>query len=223
MGLDIDLRWDCAHHEDVVRWVQRRGQGSMRGYGPGYFDFVWASPPCVEYSQAKSVGERRWLEADERVAAALRAIQYFRPKYFAIENPKGYLRHRPIMQGKLDGVYLPTLLQDVTYCKYGTQYMKPTNIWTNIPLSRPLKVCSAAHPCALRQKYGTHPRTAQSGPSANGTPGMGSAEAVYHLPDPLLDELFRHVEFGSEEARAQAAQEWAQADTIWRVLAAAVW
>ena len=34
-------------------------------YPVGYFDFIWASPPCIEYSIAKTVGERKLGEAKE--------------------------------------------------------------------------------------------------------------------------------------------------------------
>ena len=34
-------------------------------YPVGYFDFIWASPPCTEYSIAKTVGERKLGEAKE--------------------------------------------------------------------------------------------------------------------------------------------------------------
>ena len=46
----------------------------------GHFDVVWASPPCTEYSCAKTVGIRDLAGADRIVERALEIINYFNPK-----------------------------------------------------------------------------------------------------------------------------------------------
>ena len=49
-------------------------------------------------------------------------IDYFKPTYYFIENPKG---------GKMkDFCYRPYV--DVSYCRYGYDYRKDTRIWTNL-------------------------------------------------------------------------------------------
>ena len=68
---------------------------------PGYFDCVWASPPCTEYSCARATARRpRDLESADRIVdTALHAIAYLRPAVGWMENPAtGLLKTRPIMQ-----------------------------------------------------------------------------------------------------------------------------
>ena len=52
---------------------------------------IWASPPCTEYSIAKSTGVRKIEEANKVVERTLAIIEYLQPKYYIIENPQtGY-------------------------------------------------------------------------------------------------------------------------------------
>ena len=68
-------------------------------YPRGHFNFIWASPPCTEYSAAKTRGIRKLEEANEIVQRVLRIIDYFAPQFFVIENPQtGLLKRQPFMQ-----------------------------------------------------------------------------------------------------------------------------
>ena len=101
---------------------------------PGYFDFVWASPPCTEYSVAKSTGVRKIDEANKIVLRTLEIIDYLKPKHWVIENPQtGYLKKQVFMLG-LGFV-------DVDYCKYGFDYRKRTRLWNNIEAFEPKSLC----------------------------------------------------------------------------------
>jgi hypothetical protein len=199
--LDLDPKWQAIHCCDIVDWVSGRGRigGTMNDYGRGYFDFVWASPPCTEYSFAKTVGERNFKLADARVRATLYAIEYLNPKYFVIENPKGLLYKREIMNGYIGKAHLPDLLHNVCYCKYGTRYKKPTQLWTNIIVGNPLSKCTVLTPCESRRRFGIHLQTAQSGATRAGTPGAGKSEAVYPIPEKLLDNLLTNVALEEQE------------------------
>ena len=155
---------------------------------------LWASPPCTEYSRAKTTGKpvpycinpqqphRDLVTADDNVRAAQEVIQQLKPRYWFIENPVGLLATRPVMRK------LAHLQHTCTYCRYGTQFRKATHIWTNAVLREPLKCCSPTTPCAEMKQFGHHRVTAQRGNSNTAT-GSGSAEAVYPIPAQLVHEL----------------------------------
>jgi hypothetical protein len=183
ISLDNDPASQVTHRCTIQSWVQPKN-GSMHNYRPGYFDIIWASPPCTEYSRAKSIGERDLHQADSNVEATIEVIQYFNPAFFFIENPEGLLATRPLMNK------FNCFQRQVTYCKYDTPYKKPTHIWTNVYLKRPLLRCTAETPCEHRRLHGVHPISAQAGSTSRGTPGSGTAKAVYPIPDKLIKTLF---------------------------------
>jgi hypothetical protein len=160
-----------------------------RSYPPGYFYAVWASPPCTEYSVAKTVGVRDFVSADSNVCTALSIIDYLRPKYWFIENPRGHLRLRPFMQP------LEPYMHTCTYCMYGTPFRKPTNIWTNVG-GLSLCMCTRRTPCNSITPDGRHPSTAQSGHHKRDgvvlDKGTRRNEA-YRIPSPLVKALFSGI------------------------------
>ena len=77
---------------DILQW-------KYKTYPVKYFDFVWASPPCIEYSIAKTVGTRKIDEANAIVLKTLEIINYFNPRVFIIENPQSGLLKKQFMKG----------------------------------------------------------------------------------------------------------------------------
>ena len=54
-----------THCGTVQEWITEKA-ACQRTYPPHYFDIVWASPICTEYSKAKSTGLRIEGGLDER-------------------------------------------------------------------------------------------------------------------------------------------------------------
>ena len=57
--LDIDSSCTVEIVADIEKWTCH--------FKPGFFDIIWCSPPCTNYSNAKTVGKRNLASAD-RVA-----------------------------------------------------------------------------------------------------------------------------------------------------------
>ena len=56
-------------------------------FPPGHFDVIWSSPPCTEYSCAKTVGVRDLVAADAIVTKMLEIIDYFKPHVLVDGKP----------------------------------------------------------------------------------------------------------------------------------------
>ena len=133
ISLDLD---NADINIDILKWDYKKD------YKEGDFDILWASPPCHTFSHCRRswIGRKIKAFGDEIVTAemldedmekngvpilnkTLEIIEYFKPKFWFIENPqtskmKNYLTHLNYY--------------DVDYCKYSDWgYRKRTRIWTN--------------------------------------------------------------------------------------------
>jgi len=158
-------------------------------WDPGYFDILWASPPCTEYSYAKSVGERDLDKADQMVASALACLIWLKPRYWFIENPVGMLKDRALM------IPFEPYLQNVSYCQYNELVRKDTCIWTNAPLKNFL-ICRKGSMCPTKEKFGRHMRTAP----ARRCPVVEQAKYVPH-PETTAGYAVRALSPGLEPGR----------------------
>jgi hypothetical protein len=116
-------------------------------------DVIWASPPCTTYSIAGISHHRRRnpktgeLEpfskfahiSDDLTKHVLKLIDELKPTYWFIENPRGGMRKMKFMEN------LP--MYTVTYCQYGENRMKPTDIWTNHKNPNFIPACKQGMPC----------------------------------------------------------------------------
>lgn len=137
-------------------------------------DIIWASPPCQKFSVASLY--RHWENSKPKhdgtweslilVAKTISLIISLRPKFWIIENPRGMLRKQPMM------INLPK--NTVTYCQYGLNIQKPTDLWNNLNHNfKPM--CKPGSPC--------HERAMRS--SQKGTQGV-IRNKTYDLRSPAL-------------------------------------
>lgn len=175
--LDIDSKHAPTLLADVNHWRFRKDV-----FPSGYFDIIWASPPCTEYSVAKTTGVRDLTAADRIVKSVRRIIDYFQPKAWFIENPHALLHVRRIMAD------IDHLRTTCTYCQYGASYRKETDVWTNVAVK--LKHCKLT-PCAHFRAFGCHSRTAQAGPSGKSQRPGTRREEAYQVPQPLMTVLMK--------------------------------
>ena len=170
INIDI-LDWDCTI------------------YPTGYFDVVWASPPCTEYSRAKTTGVRKIDYANSIVKRTLEIMDYFQPKYYIIENPQsGLLKAQSFMYG------IP--YTDVDYCKYGMPYRKRTRLWNNVLGFTPRPLCKKDCESMDGNK---HKEVAQRLPSGSrggweNQPRHTQTD-LYVIPEDLIYEIFDGMVF----------------------------
>lgn len=176
VSLDKDMEADIR--TDILDWDYRQ-------FPPKQFDFIWASPPCTEYSAAKTVGVRKIDYANEVVLRTIEIIRYFDPTYYLIENPQtGRLKDQPFMRD------LP--YHDVDCCKYGMSYRKRTKLWGNLDfwIARPL----CARDCGNMDERGrAHRDRAQRGPHGPketwASQRLHSQRELYRVPAELIREI----------------------------------
>jgi site-specific DNA-cytosine methylase len=152
--VSLDLK-GADINTDILNWDYTK-------YEIGYFDIIWASPPCNTFSQLRNTWIGRKLKAHGGKVCTKELLQndintiglpilrrteeiidYFKPKYYFIENPK---------TGKMKD-YINRPYYDVDYCKYSDWgYKKRTRIWTNLKGFEP-KLCKKD--CGLIE-YGKH-------------------------------------------------------------------
>lgn len=151
----------------------------------GVPDIIWASPDCTTYSVAAIGHHRRKNKmtksldpisdyakfCDKTNVHVIELIKDINPKLFFIENPRGGLRKMSFMQD------IPRYT--VTYCQYGDNRMKPTDIWTNYPNPRFKDPCKNGDPCHIPA-----PRGARTG-----TQGIKGAKYRSQIPDKLCNHI----------------------------------
>ena len=147
-------------------------------------DIIWASPPCTYFSVG-SIG-KHWnkdhtpkskeaLIGLAIVEKTIEIINHLKPKYFIIENPRGKLR-------KLD-VLSKYNRDTVTYCQYGDNRMKPTDLWHNLDKWNPKPLCKNGMPC-----HESAPRG-----SKTGTQGLKNSYEKSKVPYELCKEILKTI------------------------------
>ena len=143
-------------------------------------DIILASPPCQCFSVA-TIG-RNWnpgyVPKTEEAAKAIRLvektlslIEALDPPLWVMENPRAMLRKMPIM-----AKYPRTT---VSYCQYGENIMKPTDLWGKWPMGFVPRLCGPGQSC-----HESAPRG-----SATGTQGLKGPAARGKIPYGLSLEM----------------------------------
>lgn len=178
---ELDKQFEADEHVDIFDLT---AADLIARYGVP--DFVWASPPCTAFSVA-SMGYHWAPERTPKTETAkmsMRLVAHTRklledlsPKHgFVIENPRGMLRKLPMLEG--------LNRKTVTYCQYGDNRMKPTDLWTTIKNWEPRPMCKNGEPC-----HESAPRGAKSG-----TQGRAGARERSMVPYALGAEILAAVE-----------------------------
>ena len=180
-SLDIDPKCGATWTSDILTW------NTWRHMMPGRYDFIWASPPCQQYSRARTRAKTpRNLElADSIVATTLEIIKELAPLGWLMENPQtGLLKTREVVKG------LP--FRDVSYCMYSDgvdhRYRKPTRLWGVLPTFVPRPMCTRRDPCQFSAETGSHPCWAQRF-SAKGKSQKFTLQQLYSMPKALTDDI----------------------------------
>ena len=174
--ISLDLK-NADINCDILEWDYKQ-------FDRNHFDFIWSSPPCTEYSKAKTTGIRNIEYANSIVLKTIEIIKYFNPKYFVIENPQtGLLKNQEFMN--------EFEFKDVDYCKYGFNYRKRTRLWNNITNWTPRNLCN--RDCG-KIRNNKHIETAQRLPSKTKAEWgdnyvIHKQEDLYKIPAELICEI----------------------------------
>ena len=116
-------------------------------------DIILASPPCEGFTRLRYAFNWKTSEVGEQIPTSVKSrlgikmlqktlslIRELQPTYFIIENPVGKMRHMPDLRD--------LERRTVTYCQYGSEAQKPTDLWGVFPPSLILRPpCKAGAPC----------------------------------------------------------------------------
>ena len=149
---DKEKKYKSKHHikSCLLEWDYKKD------FKEGDFDIITASPSCfywshlrkcwynayydvenMKFSRTKKDGYIKFTEKElqddinkygkPQVDKVIEILEYFKPKYYWIENPK--------TSSMKDYLYEKGYTNDnlVSYCKYGFPYQKHSRFWTNIP------------------------------------------------------------------------------------------
>ena len=156
-------------------------------------DIIWASPPCQTFSvctiylnfkDGKPCSSKSYIGL-ALAMKSLEIIEALKPKFWFIENPRGMLRKQHFMPNGLR--------KTLTYCQYGENYQKPTDIWTNCKEWISRKPCKSGSTCHDYQPR-SHNSKKDNNCLSKGTQGLKGPIERSIIPPALLEEIFDIIE-----------------------------
>jgi len=187
IGIDLAPRCPATIHADLLTFDL-----DTLPWRP---DVILASPPCEGFSvmnigrnwhhdgRPKTDTARLGLQLVERTLAIVAELD---PRFWVMENPRDKLRALSVT-AELER-------RTVTYCHYGEERMKPTDLWSDrwppsLDLAPP---CKNGDPCHVRAPRG----------STTGTQGYGDYWQKGVIPRPLSTAFAQAIERDYEAAKA---------------------
>jgi site-specific DNA-cytosine methylase len=184
--ISLDLK-NADINIDILKW-------DYKNYPKGYFDIIWASPPCDTFSKLRDtwIGRKLKKHGDTTITKEIiiedmmkeglpilnktkEIINYFNPSYWFMENPQ---------TGRMKEFNKELPFYDVDYCKYSDWgYRKRTRIWTNVKNFN-AKLC-----CKDCDSFVNGRHNIQLGVKTYGV----NTDEKYRIPPLLIEELFECI------------------------------
>ncbi|EOA17989.1 hypothetical protein CARUB_v10006424mg [Capsella rubella] len=133
---DLD---DCVSHEEAAKLQLDENHKSALPL-PGQVDFITGGPPCQGFSRMNRFADGTWSKVQcEMISAYLSFADYFRPKYFLLENVKTLISYH---NGRTFKLILASLLEMGYQVRFGlleagafgiSQQRKRAFIWAAAP------------------------------------------------------------------------------------------
>jgi hypothetical protein len=175
--VDIISRFNPTHNVNILEW-------DYKVYPPHYFDIIWASPPCTQYSIAKTQGVRDLEGADTLVKKAFEIIDYFKPKTWILENVGTGLLVTRMKNIRECNMYI------ADYCAYGKTVRKRTAFWSNVTLE--LLICQGKNKCPSIIN-GRHISSVGNGLIEKPIKGISRFEHRNSIPKELIEHIVNHM------------------------------
>lgn len=175
--VDIISRFNPTHNVNILEW-------DYKIYPPYYFDIIWASPPCTQYSVAKTQGVRDLEGADTLVKKAFEIIDYFKPKQWILENVGTGLLVSRMKNIRECNMYI------ADYCAYGKTVRKRTAFWSNKTLE--LLTCQGKNNCPSMIN-GHHISSVGNGLIEKPIKGISRFEHRNSIPKELLEHIMKQI------------------------------
>ena len=176
--VDLLAKFNPTHQADILEW-------NYKQYPVGFFDVIWCSPPCTEYSKAKTRGVRDLEGADALVRKCFEIIDYFCPRAWIVENVgTGLLVSRmETLRAGLSSCF-------VDYCVYGKPYRKRTILWSNVPLH--LGLCGGKGMCQ-GMDGAKHKGSCGNGTQRYNSAGISSVWEKDEIPAHLIHTILYQI------------------------------